>query len=35
MEPGKIMQEVKEHMISRPSDEMYYVSEEEKNHQDC
>jgi hypothetical protein len=29
MEPGAVMKEAKMHMISRPSDEEYYVSETE------
>ena len=29
MEPGTVMKEAKAHMISRPSDEGYYVSETE------
>ena len=29
MKPGTVMKEAKEHMISRPSDEGYYVSETE------
>ena len=31
MEPGAVMKETKTHMISRPSDEKYYVSKTEIN----